>query len=166
MKLDKLIAAPVPKMTLLYRKGNTKNIISVVLQTLTANRDDVKKLSKQFESSYDGLRDLYDFVKSNFTYRIDPDGGQWIQTPAVFWHLSRIGDCKSFTVFIASVLHHMGLPYLIRFVSYDDSKTPSHVYPVAILDGKEVILDAVYWGFDREDRYSYKKDFVLKSYVV
>lgn len=164
-KVDSLIRPYEDNIKLLHRKGDTDDIINVVLRTLTENRDDVKALAKTVSKDYEGLKEVFNLVKDNIEYQEDPDGGQWIQTPAYLWHKSRIGDCKSFTVFIASILHHMGISYIIRFVSFDSSKTPSHVYPIAILKGKKVIMDAVYTWFDAEKPYQHKKDFALKALV-
>lgn len=54
----------------------------------------------------------------------------------------------------------MGLPYRIRFVSYSArSKRPTHVYPIVVLNGRDVILDAVYHGFNMEKPWKHKQDY-------
>lgn len=163
--IDTLIRPYNPTIKLLHRKGDTDDIIQVVLTVLSDNRNDVKDLAKTFSKDYAGLKEIFYLVKDNIEYMEDPDGGQWIQTPSYLWHKSQVGDCKSFTVFIASILHHMKIPYIIRFVSFDKSKTPSHVYPIAVLNGKQVILDAVYQWFDAEKPFTYNHDFAHKAFI-
>ena len=104
-KIDRLIGPAQDQIKIIHRKGDTDDIIQVVLSTLTQNRNDVKDLAKTFSKDYDGLKEVFNLVKDNIEYMEDPDGGQWIQTPSYLWHKSRVGDCKSFTVFIASILH-------------------------------------------------------------
>lgn len=163
--VDGLIKPYNDSIKLIHRNGDTDDIIEVVLKTLTENRSDVKALAKTFSKDYEGLREVFNLVKNNIQYQEDPDGGQWVQTPSYLWHKSQVGDCKSFTVFIASILHYMGISYIIRFVSFDKSKTPSHVYPIAVLNGKKVIMDAVYTWFDAEKPYTYHQDFAHKALI-
>jgi hypothetical protein len=162
---DRLIVPHTQRKKMLYRKGDTDDIITVVLKVLEENRQDTGDFAREFTPDFSGMEELWHFVKENIRYREDPDGVQWIQTPAYLWHHTRRGDCKSFTVFIASVLHHLGIPYLIRFVSYDRSKVPSHVYPIAFIQNSPVIMDAVYIDFNLEKPYRSAIDFADKKYI-
>lgn len=159
--MSNLVAQPKLKDELLYEKGKTPNIIQALLDTVPGSEKQTKKLAKKFPPTYEGLEKLWHFVKNKIRYIEDPDGVQWIRTPARLWH-DREGDCKSFTLFIVSILTNMGIDYKIRFVSFaPKSKTVTHVYPVAILDGDEVILDAVWSAFDDEANYEYKRDYTM-----
>lgn len=162
---DRLIVPHKNRKKMLFRKGDTNDIVTVVLRVLDENRDDTREFAKQFTPDYDGMEELWHFVKEKIKYREDPDGVQWIQTPAYLWHLTRTGDCKSFTVFITSILHHLGVPYIVRFVSYDRSKVPSHVYPIAFINKRPVIMDAVFTAFDLEKPYRYAIDYTDKKFI-
>ncbi len=150
---------------LLKKDGTTKDIIKVVLDTSREVKAQTHAFSKGFAPTYQGMQKLWSWVRQNIHYNEDPLGVQWVREPARLWY-DREGDCKSFTVFIVSVLENLGLRYVIRFTNTDtpNSRIVNHVYPVAILnDGTEVIVDAVYKYFDDEHPYYYKKDYSMSD---
>jgi hypothetical protein len=111
--------------------------------------------------TYEGLRRLYYWTKENIRYLEDPEGFQWIRNPSRTWDDRGKGvDCKSFTVFLASIFQNLGLKHLIRFSAYE-GKRPTHVYPVVYLGKQAVIMDCVYYGFDKEKSFTFKKDFIV-----
>src|SRR5690606_16598775 len=118
-----------PVVTLKQRQYRTDDIIREVQEVLRTDRDDTAEFSKDIPRTIDGLKMLFDFVFSHFTYVEDPDNNQWVQTPS-FLAYTRRGDCKSFTVFISSVLQNMGISHIIRYVAYPGSRAIKHVYPV------------------------------------
>ncbi len=136
---------------------NTKDIIEAVLYADELVVEDLIEFSEYFEKSYSGLKSLWQFVKSNIKYKADSIDAEVIKSPRSLWSKKQ-GDCKSFSLFIATVLKQKGIPYSYRFAAYH-GKTPTHVYIVANLEGREVILDAVYHAFDREDIYTYAIDY-------
>lgn len=143
-----------------YKNGATPDIMREVLD---ANAEksvwlQVRQFAKQFSRDYDGLCDLYWWLKNNIRYVEDPTGVQWIREPSRLWE-DKQGDCKSFTLFLCAVARNMGIPYTIRFVTYSPaSKVVTHVYPIFHLDGRDVIMDAVWTDFD-----SHKTPFYLKK---
>lgn len=149
---------------LLKKGGNTSDIIEAVLDTVGEVREQTKDFSRQFQPDVPGLKKLWWWVKSEIHYNEDPLGVQWVREPARLYH-DREGDCKSFTVFIVSVLENLKVPYLIRFVNTDrpGKKVVNHVYPVALLNGREVPIDAVYEEFNREHPYYYKTDYSMSD---
>lgn len=149
----------------------TDDIIELVQEVLYTDADDTIGLSRRYTPTLLGMQRLFYDVGRRITYVEDPAGYQWVQTPSFLWHESRRGDCKSITVFISSVLQNMGVEHIIRYTSYDMmgmlSKRFTHVYPVAILDGREIPLDVVYLKqeggrFGTEKPYSRKKDIVVE----
>ena len=155
------IAQAKGKTVLLKKGGNTGDIVNAVLDVVPDVRNQTRDFSKQFTPDRRGMRRLFDWVKSNIRYIEDPLGVQWIREPARLWH-DREGDCKSFTVFIISVLENLGIQYVVRFSNTEKrgSKIVNHVYPVAIMpDGEQIIMDAVYDWFDAEHAYYYKIDY-------
>ena len=146
------IKQPNDTKTLRYKDGKTKDIQKVVLSVNAEPiRRDTEGFSKQYKADKEGLRELWRFVKSNIRYKEDPDGYQFIKTPARLWRDGE-GDCKSFTLFIVSVLQNLKIPYTIRFARYQSGPV-THVYPIAHLPKQDVILDAVWQSFDREKQY-------------
>ncbi len=155
-------------VSLRKRKYNTGDIVGLVQEVLYTDRNDTAAFSEQFPPTARGMRKLFDFVDRSFQYEEDPKRNQWVQTPSYLMHKTRKGDCKSFTVFISSVLQNMGVPHIIRYVGYGLSKRLVHVYPVAIINGKELPLDVVWkkqegGPFGKEKRFTYKKDYKVQG---
>lgn len=162
------IAAPALKNELYYQDGTTEDIMKVILEVERDHHNETAPLAATFTPDREGMERLFWHVKNGIPYQEDPMFKQWIQTPARLWHNRKKslggtgagGDCKSMTLFICSVLRNMGLPYRIRFVSYSArSKRPTHVYPIVLLNGREIILDAVYHGFNMEKPWKHKRDY-------
>jgi len=151
------------KLKVLHEDGDTEDIINVVLDADKFKSKEFCKFAEQFAGK-DGLKKLWRFVRFNIKYKEDPFGHQYIQLPPALWK-SGIGDCKSKTLFINAVLRCLGISYKTRFVSYGSTKV-THVYTVAIIDGQELAIDAVYTKFGQEAPYSYKRDYMTKIAVV
>jgi len=159
------ISRAAGKSVLLTKGGNTGDIINVILDVIP----DVKRQTKGFATGFTptkaGMQKLWSWVRTNIRYEEDPLGVQWVREPARLWH-DKVGDCKSFTVFIVSVLENIGLDYRVRFSNTEipDSKIVNHVYPIAILpDGSEVIVDAVYPFFNAQKRFHFAKDYTMSD---
>lgn len=158
---------PARKRKDLRKKSfRTNDIIKLVQEVIRTDVDDTVELAKQFPPTEQGLRALFNLVDDRFRYEEDPAGSQWVQTPSYLWE-NGVGDCKSYTVFISSVLQNMGLSHLIRYVGYGTSQY-RHVYPVALLNGKEIALDVVWkkqegGRFGQEKPFSKKKDFRMEG---
>lgn len=110
---------------------------------------------------------LWRFAKNYIRYSVDPDGWQFIQSPGALWK-SKLGDCKSFTVFTSSVLRWWGIPHVIRFTSKDaDPSAPfTHVYVVALINGQRVPVDPVWEQFGTEHEHAKEKDFEMKVATI
>lgn len=107
------------------------------------------EFAKDFPPNKAGFLRLWKWVKRNIQYNEDGEDAQIIQEPARL-NMTRQGDCKSFSLFIGSVLACWRVPFSLMYVSYADSGT-NHVYPVAHLpDGENVIIDAVWTRFDSQ----------------
>ena len=157
------IAQAQGRKELVKAGGNTQDIIEAVLDAVTEVRGQTQGFARQFSRDRAGMRRLWQWVRSNIRYEEDPLGVQWVREPARLWH-DRVGDCKSFTVFIVSVLENLNLRYFVRFSNTDDrhSRQVNHVYPVAILpSGEEVIMDAVWHSFDSEKSYFNAIDYTM-----
>jgi len=130
--------------TLHYKDGDTDDIIKVIRQDEKSAGKGIEKFSQQFKSSnpYESCQKIHDFLVRNITYKEDPPGVQYVKTPARLWQ-DRQGDCKSYTLFVCGVLQNLQIPYLIRFVGYVKGRPVTHVYPVALIEGKEYPVDAV-----------------------
>lgn len=154
-------------MTLWVREGKTRDIMEGVLESV---QDDewIKQTSEYaayINESYPNvlkqLEMLWAKVRSRVKYIEDPLGVQNIKSPALTWYHG-FGDCKSMTVFISSVMSNLDIAHYIRFTAYGIFQKYTHVYPVAIIQGKEIPVDAVYHYFGHEPRYARKKDYKVE----
>ena len=168
-----MIAAPnipqKPREEIVHRDwGDTQDIIEVIMSVVNKKElgDQVQDFSQAFKASTpsqqrEKLQQLWRWVRNNIPYVADPNGVQVIKHPARTWEDAQQGrgsDCKSMTVFVRFVLYNLGIPHVIRFASYVRSKRIQHVYAVATVGGKDVIVDTVHTKFDEEVPYTFKKD--------
>lgn len=102
---------------------------------------------------------LTQFCHYNLNYKAEPET-QTVKTLASILSDAagkKGNDCKHFSGFEASVLDALGINCFYRFAAYS-GKIPTHVYVVALIDGKEIIMDACLPYFDTESKYTYKVD--------
>lgn len=105
-------------------------------------------------------KNVWDFVKLNVKYIKDDLNNDKVKTANVTL-FDGYGDCKSMTLLTGAILRELGIPYKIRFASYDGTNRVSHVYLIALADGKDTIIDAVYWYFNQEITFSYFEDYYV-----
>lgn len=158
---DKYIPVPKNKKELIKPDGVTRDIIKEVLDCYQAEKEQLQKFatflkgSNVLETGYN----IWNFWKSNIRYQVDVENEQWVKTPAAVW-ASKFCDCKSFSVAVASTLHCLGIDGKFRFTSYgNNDEIPTHVYVVAVVAGKEIIIDCVWTGFNSEKPYTKKWDY-------
>jgi hypothetical protein len=156
----KTIPPPDNKKVRMHNDGNTRDIIDTILYADSRIKNHMCEFSSAFEANYQGLYDLWEFTKNHITYLADEPGHEKVKDPAVTWR-DRSGDCKSFSLFIASVLKCLRITHRYRFASYSGND-PTHVYVIAKLNNRNVILDATIDKFDSEVSYKKKWDKMAK----
>ncbi|RTL56243.1 MAG: peptidoglycan-binding protein [Sphingobacteriales bacterium] len=145
-----------------HKDGDTGDIISTVLYGDKKAAWYTEKFAQTLKGKtlFETCRNIWEFVKTQIPYVLDPKPYQDIKSPGRLWQLKQ-GDCKSFSVFIGSCLKNLKIPYGYRFASYDSADpTPTHVYVfVPLATGGEIILDAVWSGpFNTQKQYTHKID--------
>lgn len=148
-----------------YKQGYTMDIVKACILQWR----DYWKQCADFSVEHRGVdirstcENLFNFIVTNIRYEEDPKGKQWVKSPARLLS-DKIGDCKSFSIFIASCLDCLGINVVMRFVSYDNTKEYSHVYPVAFDENNNpIIIDTVAMiqkgvVFDNEIKFKHKID--------
>lgn len=149
--------------------GYNGDVIVNLISCYNRWRDQPVELVKSLSGTIDEkCESIFAYLVDNVYYKLDDDGVQYIKSPARLL-ADGCGDCKSFTMFIASCLHCLGIKHIIRFVNFDGGKQFTHVYPVAVDEmGREIILDAcekdsngvILYDFARP--FKKKKDFVYE----
>ena len=147
--------------------GDTKDIIAAILEA-----DETAPLytvdfahSIPAKNINDVCSYLYQYVRDNVNYNEDPDGRQDVQMPGVLVD-RKSGDCKSMSLFCASVLSNLGIPYKYRFISQDPKSDLHHVYLIVKDErGREIALDCVEDSYNKEVKYVKKKDMRSKAKI-
>lgn len=145
-----------------YANGNTNNIIAEILAVDKISKNDTKEFAKHLIGStkHETLNNVWNFIKHNIRYVIDPVGIQFIKTPSRIW-ADKYADCKGYSIFIGSILKNLALDFTYRFVSFSDNQIYTHVYIVC--DG--VILDAVMPEFNKEKPFNFKKNIHMTQII-
>lgn len=149
--------------------GSTSNIIDAVLIGVQKNYQSCAEIAKELKRTnvYDTCKAVFDYVIENVNYKVDPQGKQWIKTPARLLY-DGVGDCKSFSIFIVSCLECLGIKCAFRFVSYANGDF-THVYVIAFDENDNIILiDPVAYiqrgvQFNNEIKYVNKKDINMRG---
>lgn len=146
--------------TLKKRRGTTRDIINEVLNTYQDTWHTTAELAEilRQETEEDTCRAVFDFIINNVRYNEDPDGVQWIRTPARLLHDGE-GDCKSMAILSASILNNLGIPCFFRFVSFSKNHQITHVYTVT---ESGIIIDTVE-RVNGQPVFNYASDFTYKK---
>ncbi len=147
--------------TRLHKNARIGDIVQAVLHADGKGSYFVEGMAESLRRRNDRetLRAVWSFVKDNIRYVRDPIGHELVKSPGAMWE-SKSGDCKSFSVMIGSILRCLGFRYFYRVARYDPKKPEmGHIYPVAIVDGRKIIVDAVHDNFDEEYDYWKKQDY-------
>jgi hypothetical protein len=122
-----------------------------------------KALSKILKgtTTYESCSNIWHFVYGHIAYKKDQEGYEQIRSPARAWHDRKKGvDCDCYSVFISSILTNCKIPHILRITKYHRDYF-QHIYPVVVLNEKEIPIDCVTDGFNYEVPYSEKKDYPM-----
>lgn len=142
-------------------KADNKDIRDLLEKLVPKAKGQMVEFSKRFKGNTDEqtCRNIFNYLMNHFTYIADGEE-QIIKLPSALLK-KKIGDCKSYSLFTASILENLGIPYTITYTSYNSNPIPQHVY---IVTQKGCIIDAVYGKFNQEKTpiYKYKKDMNVR----
>lgn len=136
----------------LYHNATTEDIIKVISRADKLAAPYTAKFAAELAARHGNdktaiLKDVWQLLKS-LRYRAD-DHHQKVKSPAQLI-ADGVGDCKSYSVFIASVCQNLNIKYKYRYADYDRDDDVNHVYIVAYPDSGPVVVDAVHTAFNRE----------------
>lgn len=158
------------KIVTLAKNQDTGDIVANMLHYHKKYRSDYDKIAGQFlaPTPRKTLRNVFDFLKHNVTYRIEPETRQTLKSPAAIVATGRTtgSDCKNYALFIAGVAESLTrngkqrIPIAYRFASYKwYDENPQHVFAVAFPDtGREIWVDPVLPEFDQRKQYNHSTD--------
>lgn len=160
-----------PKYTNEVIRGtqNAKNIAAQVKRAIIESKDQAELIKHNFKGRTPLMScfNVYNYCRNNIKYNKESANLQTAKT------LSRIlsdkkngysyGDCKHYTIFSSSILRALGIKTHLRLISQNFyNAEPTHIYCVAIINGKEVIVDGCMKTFDNEAQYKYKYNLNIK----
>lgn len=140
-----------------------EDIIRMLNNSVPAAAEQMKFVAPQFRGvdNQQTAFNIWRFLKS-MRYSMDKDEHQVIQLPSrLLKTLS--GDCKSYSLFTASILENLGIPYVFRYTNYSGMPIPRHVYVVANPGSTPIVIDAVASEFNFEKPFKYKRDMRVSS---
>jgi len=144
-----------PYQNITYKVGATNSQLQRAIEAaLPAATAQMKEYSKNFKgiSEKDTCQKIFNFLMQNIRYKVDGDN-QKIKLPSAFLR-EKEGDCKSYSLFTASILANLKIPFSFTYASYNPKDhTPEHIY-VTTKNG--CIIDAVWGKFNSEKKACYK----------
>lgn len=149
---------------------STGDIIDAIVKSHKIYAPEYKKICHAFRGSTprETGKKLFDFLKKNVKYRIEPGNRQTVKSPAAIIAEGH-GDCKHYSAFIAGCLDAMGgIPWSYRFASYKMfDPQPGHVF-VVINPGtdREIWVDPVLTSFDYKKPYINATDRKMAIYSI
>lgn len=154
---------------MLTAEQSTGDIIDAILDAHRRHSQDYSKISSFFNagSKKETARKIYNFLKNNVRYVIEPGSKQTVKSPAAIL-ATGYGDCKHYSLFAGGILQNLGIPFAYRFASYKlFDKQPQHVF-VVVNPGtdKEIWIDPVVGEFNYKKPYSYAIDKKMALYSI
>ena len=152
--------ANVDNQTVLKNAG-VGDTVSFIPKVVSKTLNHTKSIAKVLKGTndYETCRNIWQFVYDHIAYRKDKEGYEQIRSPARSWHDRKAGvDCDCYTTFISSILTNLGIKHKLRITKYSRDYF-QHIYPIALLPNKQVVLDCVTDKFDFEVPFSEKKDY-------
>jgi len=144
-----------PNQNITYKVGASNMQLQRAIEAaLPAATKQMQGMAKQFKGSTEKetCRNIFNFLMQNIRYKVDGDN-QKIKLPSAFLR-EKEGDCKSYSLFTASILANLKIPFSFTYASYNPTdNTPEHIY---VTTKKGCIIDAVWGKFDSEKKASYK----------
>ena len=149
------------RQEMLTNDQSTGDIIAAILEAHKRHAQDYSKISSFFNagSRRETARKIYNFLKGNVKYVIEPGSRQTVKSPSAIL-AQGYGDCKHYSLFAGGILENLKIPFAYRFASYRVfNKEPQHVF-VVVNPGTsdEIWIDPVLNKFDYKKAYTYATD--------
>jgi len=136
----KTIKKPNNETRVIFENGKTEDIVKVILLADLKSKECTKEFAKYLKGRniLETCKNIFYFLKKNIKYIKDKEGIQDVKSPCKTFS-DGFADCKSLSIFAASILKNLKIPYKYRLASYSNSKIPTHIYVVAIDEKKKIL---------------------------
>jgi len=157
------VLRPKQQKILISRNQTSAEIAGAIMKAIEESKPSAEFLAHNFKnaSKLATAKLIFIFCKNAIPYVKESGEYQTAKTlPRIL--NDRKGDCKHMSIATASLLKACGIPCKLRLVSQRmfDS-TPNHIYTIAMINGKEVVLDCVLKSFGTECNYNTAYDIKL-----
>lgn len=145
--------APTYKGIKNYNDGDNKDLRKQIMDVTPEAVAQMRGSAKYFKGKNDKetCHNIWKFLKNNIRYEADGEY-QIVRLPSALL-ATKVGDCKSFSVFTSAVLTNLGIPNHYVMTSYGKDPTPSHIY---VVTDSGIICDAVWNQFNAEKTPTYR----------
>ena len=137
-----------------HKRSNAsiEDIMKVILHVHHNNDEQTKEFANNFDfTRLNGFRQLWRTIKRDINYVPDRPGLEVIKSPAALYDIGE-GDCKSFTIASGTTMLNGGVEQVYYDLVHYGDPSQAHIYPVAIVDGQEIIMDSVHDYFNQRAR--------------
>ena len=167
-EFDRFFHRPKGKNITVKKEASLRDTLKWMKKVIADTLDQTKAIARHLQGEREILtcKRIWDFCFSNFQYTKDEERKEQIRTPFRAWWDRKTGiDCDCFTVLIGSILTHLGIPFVMRMTRYE-ALDFEHIYPVALTNEGEVVIDAVVHKFNYEVPYAEKEDIEMDLQVL
>lgn len=107
------------KNEMLVQDQSTGDIIDAIVTAHNKHAREYSRISSFFNAGTrkEVGRKIYNFLKNNVRYVIEPGSRQTVKSPAAIL-ATGYGDCKHYSLFSGGILQSLGIPFAYRFASY------------------------------------------------
>lgn len=177
---DGFFPKPEGETIIIKKVADIPDTVQLMKKVIAETLEDTRRIARQLRAStvYETCRNVWNFTFQHLQYKRDRPGREEVRRPARAWRDGQKKggaggvDCDCMTVFIGSILRNLKIPFKIRLTGYETQETEidennfSHVYPVAVPENREVIMDCVVHQFDYEVPYKQKKDVNMELHYL
>ncbi|MFZ5552487.1 MAG: hypothetical protein ACOZCO_05170 [Bacteroidota bacterium] len=170
-EVDHLFPKPKGEDKLIKSGATVEDTVDFIPKVVEETLNDTREIANRLkgETLFDSCKNIWQFVYGHIAYEKDEKGKEQIRRPARSWADRLRGvDCDDYTVFISSVLTHLGIPHSLRIAKYWWSEDKfAHIYPVVHTeDGKQITVDCVVNRFNYEEPFTEKRDKKMDLYYL
>lgn len=158
------VMQPNFKKEIISGKQTAKNIAIQIRRAILESEAGANHISSRFKgkTKYMSCFNVYNWIRKNIAYKKEGEDLQTAKTIQRILH-DKNGDCKHYTILACSILRSLGIECEMRLISQNFYKSePTHIYCVAYVNGKEIIIDACLKNFNSEAQYKYKYNLKIK----
>lgn len=153
------------KNLLITKYQSTGDIAAAILKAIKESEKTALALAPYFKNAnkYESCKLIFLFIKKMIPYKQEPAHKQTARTLNRILQDNKLGgDCKHYATFTAALCKALNIKCILRLICQKiGSSQPNHIYCVAIINNKEVIIDEVLKSFDTEARYHKKYDIKI-----